>query len=411
MASNEERLRKEPGAVSDESWTLTRDQDYEVPLVHRGLLSLRPKSKSSTITIAGPHPRTLFNSRPSNVTRSISRRLCGKKKIEVDWRSWFWGRIAEHYIQLLLPILFASKVEAPMLYQNAEKIQQEIRNFDTGRKSGFRELGLLNESYLSARATQLLRFQSANMALKDAVVHASLSDRTVKHAVGQLLAGWMETLPQLVQGRGGWPAPHALHMNYIAGGYVFEPTKQIVGPACKTLLWWSSSLASMPTHLTDYDFAAIAQEIYTDEARRNARSLEAILDAVALAWNESDVHSGRIVKHPGTPDMYDHERLAYGSPPTEGLAQLLVAAQGLARVVDGFIMPAARCMEPVGVPHCRVLDQKSGQELFTVGSGAHEVCWNDVPPTPPTNAVVKAFVEALIATANNFPNGKDTDLG
>ncbi|KAJ7480903.1 hypothetical protein FB451DRAFT_1394955 [Mycena latifolia] len=132
---------------------------------------------------------------------------------------------------------------------------------------------------------------------------------------------------------------------------------------------------------------------------------------VTLAWNESDVHSGRIVKHPGTPDMYDHERLAYGSPPTEGLAQLLVAAQGLARVVDRFIMPAARCMEPVGVPHCRALDQKSGQELFTVGSGAHEVSWNDAPPTPPTNAVVKAFVEALIATANNFPNGKDTDLG
>ncbi|KAJ7437882.1 hypothetical protein FB451DRAFT_1434287 [Mycena latifolia] len=174
----------------------------------------------------------------------------------------------------------------------------------------------------------------------------------VKHAVSQLLAGWMKTLPQLVQGRGGWPAPHALHMDYIAGGYV------------------------------------------------------------TLAWNESEVHSGRIVKHPGTPDMYDYERLAYGSPPTEGLAQLLVAAQGLARVVDGFIMPAARCMEPVGVPHCRALDQKSGQELFTVRSGAHEVAWNDAPPTPPTNAVVKAFVEALIATVNSFPNGrKDTDLG
>ncbi|KAJ7436023.1 hypothetical protein FB451DRAFT_1344681 [Mycena latifolia] len=185
-------------------------------------------------------------------------------------------------------------------------------------------------------------------------------------------------------------------MDYIAGGYVFEPTKQIVGPACKTLLWWSSSLASMPAHLTDYDFAAIAQKIYTDEARRNGRSLEAILDAVTLAWNESDVHSGRIVKHPGTPDMYDHERLAYGSPPTEGLAQLLVAAQGLARVVDGFIVPAARCMEPVGVPHCRALYQERGQELFTVGSGAHEVCWSDAPPTPPTNAVVKAFLDSAL---------------
>ncbi|KAJ7479485.1 hypothetical protein FB451DRAFT_1365307 [Mycena latifolia] len=154
---------------------------------------------------------------------------------------------------------------------------------------------------------------------------------------------------------------------------------------------------------------------------------------------QQEIHN--FVKHPGTPDMYDHERLAYGSPPTEGHTQLLVVAQGLARVVHGLIVPAARCMKPVGVPHCRPLYQKTGQELFTVGSGAHDVCWNDAPPTPPTNAVVKAFldtalsqhgpnsvlyisfgsllspiatpelIEALIATGNNFPNGKDTDLG
>ncbi|KAJ7436043.1 hypothetical protein FB451DRAFT_1308094 [Mycena latifolia] len=220
----------------------------------------------------------------------------------------------------------------------------------------------------------------------------------VKLAVGQLLGGWMELLPQLAQGSDGWPPPHALHLDFVAGGYVIEPTKQIAGPACKTLLWWSASLASMPAHLTDYDFAAIAQGIYEDEGRRKGRSLEAILDAVTLAWNESDEHSGRIVKQPGAPDMYDHERLAYGSPPAEGLAQLLVAAQGLARVVDGFIVPAARCMEPVAVPQCRAMYRARGQELFAVGSLAHELCWvDDAPPAPPTDAIVREFLDSAQA--------------
>ena len=38
----------------------------------------------------------------------------------------------------------------------------------------------------------------------------------------------------------------------------------------------------MPAHLTDYDFAAIAEEIHSDEARRQGRSMDDILTQVSL---------------------------------------------------------------------------------------------------------------------------------
>lgn len=69
-------------------------------------------------------------------------------------------------------------------------------------------------------------------------------------------------------------------MDFICGGLVVEPTKQTAGPDCKVLVWFSSALASMPGHLNDYDFAAIAQEIYADETRRQDRSLDEILAGV-----------------------------------------------------------------------------------------------------------------------------------
>lgn len=60
-----------------------------------------------------------------------------------------------------------------------------------------------------------------------------------------------------------------------------EPTKQIVGSA-KILVWFPTALVSMPGHLNEYDFAAIAQEVYDDETRRQNRSMGEILDAVGF---------------------------------------------------------------------------------------------------------------------------------
>ncbi|KAJ7447918.1 hypothetical protein B0H11DRAFT_2082010 [Mycena galericulata] len=222
---------------------------------------------------------------------------------------------------------------------------------------------------------------------------------TFKLALGQLLGGWIETIPKLAKGSDGWPKPQALHLDFACGGLAVEPTKQIFGPDCKILVWFSTALVSMPGHLNDYDFAAIAEDIYADPERHQDRSLEEILEAVGIAWNGTDkVSSGRIIKCPGIPDMYDYERVGYGAGRPEGMSHLLSAAQKLAKAADGYIVPTATCIEPVGVPQCKDFYQKQGQELFTVGLQAHDLAWTDseAPPAPPTNAVIKSFLDNAV---------------
>ncbi|KAJ7099798.1 hypothetical protein C8R44DRAFT_716760 [Mycena epipterygia] len=153
----------------------------------------------------------------------------------------------------------------------------------------------------------------------------------------------------------------------------------------------------MSTQFNEYDFATIAQGIYTDETRREGRSLEAILEQVAAAWNGTDRLSGRIVKNPGMPDIYDYERRAYGAALPHGVAHVLVSGQKLAKIVDGHIVTSTSCFEPVGVPHYREFYQKRGQELFTVGLQAHESCWADAASDPPTNEIVRSFLDTAVS--------------
>ncbi|KAJ6545246.1 hypothetical protein B0H19DRAFT_1075590 [Mycena capillaripes] len=185
----------------------------------------------------------------------------------------------------------------------------------------------------------------------------------LKEAFEQLIGGWMENIPQLAQGSEAWPKPQAIHLDFACGGFVVEPTKKIFGPGCKILMWWSSAVVSMPAHFNDYDFTAIANKIYADEARRDGRSLEDILQDVVVASNGTDKLSGHVNKYPGAPDMYDYERFPYAAGPPLDMGVMLATAQKLAKAVDGYIAVASSCVEPVGVPYCREFHKKRGQEL------------------------------------------------
>ncbi|KAJ6583022.1 hypothetical protein DFH09DRAFT_1360306 [Mycena vulgaris] len=217
-------------------------------------------------------------------------------------------------------------------------------------------------------------------------------DSTIAETLNQLIESWMEIILELCQGHEGWPKPHAIHMDMAIGGYVIEPTKQIMGPDCKILMWCCTAVASMASALNEYDFAAIAQEIYSDPTRRRDRSMDDILEQVARAWNGTDELSGVVVKCPGVPYMYDHERVGYAAGP-QALAVHYVYAQKLAKVVDGYIVATDICLEPIGVPYCREFYRERGQELFTVGLQGHG---SDAAPMPPTNAIVKSFLENSI---------------
>jgi hypothetical protein len=41
---------------------------------------------------------------------------------------------------------------------------------------------------------------------------SQLSPTAIKESFAQLIAGWMETIPQLAQGSDGWPKPETLHV-------------------------------------------------------------------------------------------------------------------------------------------------------------------------------------------------------
>ncbi|KAJ7915915.1 hypothetical protein B0H13DRAFT_2270159 [Mycena leptocephala] len=215
----------------------------------------------------------------------------------------------------------------------------------------------------------------------------------LKEALGQLCGGWMETIPQLAHGSEGWPKPQAIHFDFACGGVVIEPTKAIFGPDCKTLVWWSSAIISLPAHFTDHDFTAIAEEIYADESKREGRSLE---DIVFEASNGTDKISGLVIKYPGGPDMYDYERHAYGAGPPTGLGALLSSAQKLGKAADGYIATTSTCVEPVGVPYLREFYGTHGKELFTIGMQAHELCWANATPAVLSNERVKSFLDRTV---------------
>ncbi|KAJ7141551.1 hypothetical protein C8R46DRAFT_1200689 [Mycena filopes] len=234
--------------------------------------------------------------------------------------------------------------------------------------------------------------------LDSRLIAASLPLRpnTLNDAIEQLVAGWLELLPKMAQGMETWPKPRVIHLDFFPGGFVIGPTKQIMGPGCKILTWWSSALAAMPTYLTGFDFAAITVEVFADEARRLGRSEDEILQQVAEAWNGTDALSGRIIKCPGVPDMYDYERVAHAVPPAPGIGHFFVQFQKLAKLTDGFIATTGSCIEPVAVPFCRELYRARGQELFTVGVQAHPLCWSGGISTI-SNQALKSFLDGALS--------------
>jgi hypothetical protein len=106
----------------------------------------------------------------------------------------------------------------------------------------------------------------------------------------------------------GLPLNRSLYaqMDFADGGFVIERTKEILGLECKTLCWFSGSLCCMPAHLTEYDFIAIAGEIYSDDARRQGRTMDQILDQVG-----SHLSILRSVSHAGCAGCVRLERKRY----------------------------------------------------------------------------------------------------
>ncbi|KAK7042781.1 hypothetical protein R3P38DRAFT_3348674 [Favolaschia claudopus] len=187
----------------------------------------------------------------------------------------------------------------------------------------------------------------------------ALKAETIFVAMQELANDWLATLPSLFcEVDEKWPKPNSIYLDFACGGSVIEQTKAIAGPSCKTLLWWTAPVVSILSHLSDNDFLAIAEGIYADGSKRNGRSLDEILHQVRILIFPSPYHLNPTAaiqmksllcfslqtvptNYPAAysafaegPDIYDHERQAYGAGAPFG-AQMFTAAQKLAKHVDG----------------------------------------------------------------------------
>ncbi|CAK5266985.1 unnamed protein product [Mycena citricolor] len=207
---------------------------------------------------------------------------------------------------------------------------------------------------------------------------------------------WLETLTKAVGGAGesAWPRPYTVHMDFFGAGFVAAPTKALLGPGGKIVMWGSCGVNAIPDHFSDYNFTDITREIYADESRRGGRSMEDILDDVTSAWNGSDKLDGRTIKIVGSLEMYDHEHVARGAGGPHGLGSVLSSAQDCTRIADAILCPTSSAMEPIAAQFCREYYHKRGQELFLVGPQMHERDWSTRSAGPgPSEERIKTFLD------------------
>ncbi|CAK5277002.1 unnamed protein product [Mycena citricolor] len=223
------------------------------------------------------------------------------------------------------------------------------------------------------------------------------SPENIKTCVGQLAAGWLEILASAVGGGSDWPRPQTLHMDLGGGGLVIKESKALLGPEGKVLLWCSTGLAACMDYFAPFDYAKIAHEIYIDESRRGGRTMEDIIgDLIQVVWagNGSDKLDGRIFEIFGGMKIYDHERTAQGAGPPRDFALVMVSAQELARLCDGFFCPTSNPLESSVIPLARDYYKQRGQELFLVGPQMHDDEWEAPSAGPgPKDERMKTFLD------------------
>ncbi|KAF7316044.1 hypothetical protein MIND_00122100 [Mycena indigotica] len=187
----------------------------------------------------------------------------------------------------------------------------------------------------------------------------------------ELVMGWMQIIPELAQGSAEWPKPRTIHFDFTCGGHVIDPTKSILGPDIKTVLWYCSNAAALFVMVNECDFTAIFDKIMGDETLRAGRAPEQIQLEICSAFNGTDKLTGQIVHIPGLPDTYDYERVTLAAgPPITGWP-ILTSGQQLGKRVDGYIAASGSYLEPMGIPQIRKHYMEHNQTLFAVGPQTH----------------------------------------
>ncbi|CAK5272181.1 unnamed protein product [Mycena citricolor] len=216
-----------------------------------------------------------------------------------------------------------------------------------------------------ARRLSILGVGSANAEFTPAIM---------EQATKELVGGWLEILAGLMATDAStkWPRPRTVHMDFLGGGFVFQPTKKLLGLSVKVVMFTSSGVTTMPDVLDTYNFPRVVRRISEDEAKREGRTQQKIIVDVITAWNGSDKLDGRVLHIPGIPDIYDYEHIARGAGDPDGVASVIYSAAEMSAGVDAFIALGSAALEPGSISPVRDFYRARGQVVFAVGPQMHD---------------------------------------
>ncbi|RDW59520.1 hypothetical protein BP6252_12607 [Coleophoma cylindrospora] len=173
----------------------------------------------------------------------------------------------------------------------------------------------------------------------------------LQQSMKDLSAAWLETLSSSTKPDSSWPAPTALVLDQAGTLDTLPQAREIVGPECKVLLHLTISascaygLFASTAESGVSDLEEIADEIMKDEAKRNGRERQTVIEQVACVKNGTDSFNGTIIRVPGVKPMYDYEREMGNCPSPPGIGVILSQMVTLGKKVDGIISASSTCLE------------------------------------------------------------------
>ncbi|KDN71390.1 putative glucosyltransferase [Colletotrichum sublineola] len=171
---------------------------------------------------------------------------------------------------------------------------------------------------------------------------------------------WIDTLRKLCDDSGrAWPRPTALMLDHTGPLPTLPVAKQIVGPECKTFMYWPGSAARLYSYLAPSnkggfsDWEATVDKYYMDETLRMGRDRGEIAEAVCTAKNGTDKLIGMTISIPGLKDMYDYEREFGEVPMRSVVSRVLQETTSLVKSTDAIICASAVALEGETLTACK----------------------------------------------------------
>ncbi|KAF4805741.1 UDP-glycosyltransferase [Colletotrichum siamense] len=181
---------------------------------------------------------------------------------------------------------------------------------------------------------------------------------TVEDITNQLSKGWVETLQQISKPGRKWLRPTALMLDHIGSLDTLPQARRISGTECKILLYWAGSAARLFSYLAPSseggfsDWESIANKYFSDEALRQGRSFDEIVEQVCVAKNGHDAFNGTVISIPGCKEIYDYEREFGEFGMIRTVSSLLRETVTLVQATDGIICASAMALEGETLTAC-----------------------------------------------------------